>query len=124
MDPARAALAFRDRLRMTAERRPFMKGKTKLVGVEFAEMAEVLFPPAPVEGRVFTLQDLKGRLQEIMASGTKGFQALKKTTDIDRALPRLVAAAHLTEAFGYTRLELTERELGSGLIIEAGMKKR
>jgi hypothetical protein len=26
------------------------------------------------------------------------------------------------EAFRYTRLELTERELGAGLIIEAGLK--
>jgi exopolyphosphatase/pppGpp-phosphohydrolase len=124
VDPARASLAFRDRLRQTAERTPFMKGKAKLVGVEFAEMADVLFPPAPAEGRVFTLQELKGKLQEIMGAGTKAFAALKKTKDIDRALPRLAAAAYLTEAFGYTRLELTERELGSGLIIEAGMKNR
>ena len=124
VDPARAALAFRDRLRQVAESSPFMKGRAKLVGVEFAEMAEILFPAGPIEGRVFTLQELKGRLQEIMASGAAGFATLKKTKDIDRALPRLVAAAYLTEAFGYTRLELTERELGSGLIIEAGMKKR
>ena len=101
-----------------------MKGKAKLVGVEFAEMADVLFPPAPTEGRVFTLQDLKGKLQEIIAGGTKAFAALKKSKDIDRALPRLAAAAYLTDAFGYSRLELTERELGSGLIIEVGLRKR
>jgi hypothetical protein len=47
---------------------------------------------------------------------------LKKKKDIDRALPRLVVAAILTEELGYSRLELTETELGSGLIIEAGMK--
>jgi hypothetical protein len=51
------------------------------------------------------------------------FRVLKKKTDIDRALPRLVVAAFLTDALGYSRLELTERELGSGLIIEAGLKK-
>lgn len=124
VDPARAALAFRDRLRQVVERSPFMKGKAKLVGVEFGEMAEVLFPPAPTEGRMFTLQELKGKLQEIAASGARGFASLKTTKDIDRALPRLVVAAHLTEAFGYAGLELTERELGAGLIIEAGMKKR
>ena len=123
-DAARASLAFQGRLRQTAGRTPFMKGKAKLVGVEFGEMADLLFPNAPTEGRVFTLQELKGKLQEITASGAKAFAALKKTKDIDRALPRLVAAAYLTEAFGYTKLELTERELGSGLIIEAGMKKR
>jgi exopolyphosphatase/pppGpp-phosphohydrolase len=124
VDPARASLAFQNRLRQTAETARFMRGKTKLVGVEFGEMAEVLFPPAPTEGRVFTLQELKGKLQEIITGATRGFAALKTTKDIDRALPRLAAAAYLTEAFGYTRLELTERELGSGLIIEAGMNKR
>jgi len=111
-------------LRQAVEKAPFMRGQAKLVGVEFGEMADLLFPPAPTEGRVFTLQALKGKLLEITTSGTKAFEALKKTKDIDRALPRLAAAAYLTEAFGYTQLELTERELGSGLIIEAGMKKR
>ena len=123
-DPAHGTRAFHARLQRAADTAPFMKGKAKLVGVEFGEMAELLFPPAPIEGRVFTLQELKARLNEITTSGTQAFETLKKTKDIDRALPRLVAAAHLTEAFGYTQLELTERELGSGLIIEAGMKKR
>jgi hypothetical protein len=30
----------------------------------------------------------------------------------------------LTERFGYPQLELTDRELGAGLIIEAGLKRR
>jgi exopolyphosphatase/pppGpp-phosphohydrolase len=122
-DPAPASVAFRDRLAQTAAKAPFMKGKTRLVGVEFGEMAEILFAPAPIEGRVFTLQELKRKLHEITAGGAEAFAALKKKKDIDRALPRLAAAAYLTEAFGYSRLELTERELGTGLIIEAGIKK-
>ena len=40
------------------------------------------------------------------------FRELKTRKDIDRALPRLVAAATLTEAFGYAEILLTERELG------------
>ena len=48
----------------------------------------------------------------------------KKKNIIDRALPRLVVAASLTEEFGYSRLELTERELGTVLIIEAGTTRR
>jgi hypothetical protein len=35
-----------------------------------------------------------------------------------------VVAVYLTEAFGYSQLELTERELGAGLIIETGSKGR
>ena len=121
-DPEAAAQAFRDRLMPEASKAPFMKGKKKLVGVEFGEMADVLFEPAALEGRVFTLQALKQRLHQITSSGPKEFQAFKKTTDLDRALPRLVVAVALTEAFGYSQLELTEREIGAGLIIEAGMK--
>jgi len=121
-DPETASLAFRDWLKQEASKAPFMKGKQKLVGLEFGEMAEVLFPPGQVEGRVFTLEQLKRKLHQIMTS-KKGFKALKKKKIIDRALPRLLVAATLTEEFGYSQIELTERELGAGLIIEAGMKK-
>jgi exopolyphosphatase/pppGpp-phosphohydrolase len=122
-DPDAASRAFRERLLQEAAKAPFMKGKKKLVGVEFGEMTDVLFEPAEVEGRVLTLQVLKQRLEQITKGSPTEFQALKKMKDIDRALPRLVAAATLTEAFGYAELELTARELGAGLIIEAGLKK-
>ena len=100
-----------------------MKGKSKLVGVEFGDMVEVLFEQGQVEGRVLTLEELRRRLDQIMLSSAGDFAALKQKPNIDRALPRLVAAVVLTEALGYSRIELTERELGTGLIIEAGLKK-
>jgi len=121
-DAESAASAFRDRLNQEALKAPFMKGQQKLVGVEFGEMADVLFEPAELEGRVLTLKQLKAKLLEITSAGTAAFQALKQEKDIDRALPRLVVAVALAEAFGYSQLELTARELGTGLIIEAGMK--
>ena len=123
-DPAAAETAFRNQLQLEAARASFMKGRKKLVGLEFGDMVEVLFPQQETEGRIFTLAELKQKLQEIRALGADQFQAMKQTKDIDRALPRLVVAAVLTEAFGYSQLELTERELGTGLIIEAGMKTR
>ena len=70
-DPEAATLAFRDQLRQEALKAPFMKGKKKLVGVEFGEMADLLFPPAPLEGRVFTLQELKQKLHEITTSANQ-----------------------------------------------------
>ena len=87
-------------------------------------MAEVLFDSAPIEGRTFALTELQQKLREIESMGGDEFAALKKRQDIDRALPRLVAAATLTDAFGYSELVLTGRELGSGLIIEAEMKRK
>ena len=122
-DPAAAIAAFRARLLEEAARAPFMKGQQTFVGVEFAEMAEILFPKAATEGRVFTLQALQQRVQEI-ASNPGDFDRLKKTEDIDRALPRLVAAAVFAEAFGYPQILLTDRQLGTGLIIEAGLARR
>jgi exopolyphosphatase/pppGpp-phosphohydrolase len=121
---ARSAIsAFHDRLAQEIAKAPFMRGKKKLVGVEFGEMTEILFDRDPVEGRVLTLETIKRRLETIAASNAADFRALRKTEDIDRALPRLVVAAVVTEAFGYSALELTSRELGAGLIIEAGLKQ-
>jgi hypothetical protein len=99
-----------------------MKGRSKLVGVEFGEMAEVFFPNAKLEGGILTAEELEKKVNEIATSGRAAFAALKKQTDIDRALPRLIVAATMVQAFVYPGLELTERELGTGLIIEAGMK--
>jgi exopolyphosphatase/guanosine-5'-triphosphate,3'-diphosphate pyrophosphatase len=123
-NPQAAVAAFRDRLRQEAAAAQFMRGAKTLAGVEFGEMAEVLFDSAPIEGRTFALTELQQKLREIESMGGDGFAALKKRQDIDRALPRLVAAATLTEAFGYSQLVLTGRELGSGLIIEAEMRTK
>ena len=123
-DPAQAVRAFRDRLLPELSKAAFMKGKSKLVGVEFGDMIEVLFEQGQVEGRVLTIEELRRRLDQIASSSAGEFAALKQKPDIDRALPRLVAAVVLTEAFGYPSLELTARELGTGLIIEAGLTKR
>lgn len=121
-EPATAVRALRDRLMQEVAAMPFMRGKKAFVGVEFGDMMELLFDPAPFEGRVLTLAQLNEKLAQIVSLPAGEFQALKKKPDIDRALPRLVVAAVLTEAFGYAGLELTERELGTGLIIEAGLK--
>jgi exopolyphosphatase/pppGpp-phosphohydrolase len=67
-NPETAARAFGDRLRREAAKAPFMKGKKKLVGIEFGEMADVLFEPAELEGRIFTLHELKQKLQQITTS--------------------------------------------------------
>ena len=124
-DRAEAAVAaFRSQLLQQAGQASFMKGMKTLVGVEFGEMAAGLFPPAPLEGRVITLAQLKQALREIATMSAAAFRELKTRKDIDRALPRLVAAATLAEAFGYSEILLTERELGAGLIIEAGIKPK
>jgi len=121
-DLGKASLALREQLVAQAAKAPFMKGQRKLVGVEFEEMAELLFEPAETEGRVFQLEELRLKQAEIAALRGPALEVLMQKPDIDRAVPRLVVAATLTEAFGYAALELTARELGAGLIIEAGLR--
>jgi len=121
-DPAEAIRAFRERLKPETAKAPFMRGQTTLAGVEFMEMAEVLFKEVP-DGHVFTLGDLKARLDAI-AADRFGFGPLRMKDDIDRALPRLVVAVDLMETFGYGELLVTSRQLGAGLIIEAGAPAR
>src|SRR5262245_31628488 len=89
VDPRAASTAMRGQLLQETADVPFMRGRKKLIGVEFAEMVDVLFEPAEIEGRVLTLDALQRKLQEISTSGPQIFQQLKTKKDIDRALPRL-----------------------------------
>ena len=66
-DPQAAIAAFRDRLVKEMAKAQFMKGQSRLVGLEFMEMADVLFAPVP-DGHVFTLQELRDRLDAIAPS--------------------------------------------------------
>jgi hypothetical protein len=63
------------------------------------------------------------KLREVTVLSAERFEALKTVKDIDRALPRLVVAVFLLEEFGYSQLELVDRELGTGLIIGMGMRR-
>jgi exopolyphosphatase/guanosine-5'-triphosphate,3'-diphosphate pyrophosphatase len=88
-----AARPFRNRLDKEAQSASFMRNQKKLVGIEFGDLMEDLFEPAPLDGRVLTVAELKRKIDEIERSGPAGWRALKAKTDIDRALPRLVVAA-------------------------------
>ena len=120
---AQATLEFRARLAKEVTRAPFMKGKRGFVAVEFGEMADVFFPSNDRGPRMLTRAQLQEKLREVTALPATAFKALKAKKDIDRALPRLVVAVFLLEEFGYSQLELTDRELGAGLIIEAGITR-
>jgi hypothetical protein len=122
-DPAKAIAALRDRLMQETSAAPFMKGQHTLVGLEFMEMAVGLFKPVG-DGHVFTLAELKARLDAIAALEAYAFAGQIMLQDsMDRALPRLVTAVSLMEAFGYSEMQVTSRQLGTGLIIEAGLHR-
>ena len=122
-DISTAVARFRHVLEEEAARAPFMRGRKKLVGVEFGDLIEVLFEKGAVDGRVLSINDLKGKLADLTRLDESGFAELKLRKDIDRALPRLVAATVFAEMLGYDAMELTDRELGAGLVIEAGQRR-
>ena len=123
-DPSAAVEALRKELLQVASKAAFMTGRKALIGIELGEMASAFLGVADVEGRAIPLDVLKKKLEEIRSLTPDAFDAFKKTKDIDRALPRLVVALTLAEAFGYSQIALTSRELGTGLIIEAALKRR
>ena len=103
-------------------------GHDPLVVAEGSDVDCRLPPHGRPRGRwrrpVLTLAQLKQKMRDSATAPTAEFVTLKKKKDIARALPRLVVAATLTEDFGYSQRVLTERELGVGLIIEAGLRPR
>ena len=52
------------------------------------------------------------------------FGQLKKVKDIDEILPRLVVLEQTLSLFGYREIQVFERELGVGLIVEKGIQSR
>jgi hypothetical protein len=52
------------------------------------------------------------------------FGQLKKVKDIDAILPRLVVLEQTLSLFGYREIQVFERELGVGLIVEKGIQSR
>jgi hypothetical protein len=121
-EPAAAVQAFRHELEQAAAKAPFMRARRGLIGLEFGEMLDLFFTESTGDPVVITATQLRAGLAAITGGTPAQFAELKATKDIDRALPRLVSAAYLTEAFGYSQISLTRRELGAGLIIEAGRK--
>jgi hypothetical protein len=120
--PKQGIAAFRAALLEHLPALGFMKGQQMLVGVEFMEMAEVLFREVP-DGHVLRLAELKTRLDAIANLAASDVQAFNATEDLDRALPRLVTAVTMMEALGYDAMQVTSRQLGTGLIIEAGLRR-
>ena len=52
------------------------------------------------------------------------FAELKKVKDIDEILPRLVVLEQTLTTFGYHEIQVYERELGVGLIVEKSIESK
>jgi hypothetical protein len=95
-------------------------GRQDLVGIELDEMATYLLRKTKVDGARITLSALNKAIAKLRREDASTFSELKKERDIDHVLPRLVAVEYVLRQTGYRSVGVVSRELGVGLIIEAG----
>jgi hypothetical protein len=64
------------------------------------------------------------KVAELKAIPEAEFEKLKNVKNIEAFLPRLVVADQSLSTFGYNEMQVFERELGVGLIVEQGVPSR
>jgi exopolyphosphatase/pppGpp-phosphohydrolase len=101
----------------------FLEGRQDFVGIELDEMAKYLLKKKKVNGARVSLARLTKSIENLKAQDATQFARLKGIAEIDRVLPRIVAMQYILEKTGYRSVVVVEKELGVGLIIEAGLRK-
>ena len=100
----------------------FFAGREEFVGIELDEAAKYVLRTKKIDGARITLAVLRTRIEKLRAETARKFSRLKELADMDRVLPRMVALEYILETARYPSVRVVERELGVGLIIEAGSK--
>lgn len=109
---------FRGGLAPYLLRANFMKNRRGYAGVEMEDVARYLLSQERVDGVRISLDVVSQRIAALRAMSAVEFGELKKVKNIDEILPRLVVLEQTLMAFGYREIEVFERELGVGLIVE------
>jgi exopolyphosphatase/pppGpp-phosphohydrolase len=99
----------------------FMKNRDRYTGVEMKDAARYLLSQDQVDGVLISLDMVSRKLVALRAMPEVEFNALKKVENIDEILPRLVVLEQTLITFGYHEIQVFERELGVGLIVEKGV---
>jgi exopolyphosphatase/pppGpp-phosphohydrolase len=99
----------------------FMKNRDGYAGVEMEGVARYLLSQDRVDGVLISLDTVSRKIAELRAMSEVEFSQLKNVKDIDEILPRLVVLEQTLITFGYREIQVFERELGVGLIVEKGI---
>ena len=99
----------------------FMKNRDGYMGVEMEDVARYLLAQDRVDGALVSLDMVSRQIATLRAMSEVEFSQLKKARDIDQILPRLVVLEQTLITFGYREIQVFERELGVGLIVERGL---
>jgi hypothetical protein len=100
----------------------FMKNRDGYAGVEMEDAARYLLSQDRVDGVWISLDTVSRKIAALRAMSEVEFSQLKKVEDIDEILPRLVVLEQTLITFGYREIQVFERELGVGLIVEKGIQ--
>lgn len=102
----------------------FMKDRDGYAGVEMEDAARYLLSQDRVDGVRISLETVAQKITALNAMSREEFGQLKKAKDIDEILPRLVVLEQTLTIFGYREMQVFERELGVGLIVEKGLPSK
>jgi Exopolyphosphatase len=113
---------FREVLAPYLLRADFMKNRRGYAGVEMEDLARYLLSQDRVDGVRISLDTVSRKIAALKAMSEAEFSEKKKEKNIDEVLPRLVVLEQTLMTFGYREIQVFERELGVGLIVERGIQ--
>jgi exopolyphosphatase/pppGpp-phosphohydrolase len=102
----------------------FMKNREGYIGVEVQHVARYLLSLDWADGVVVPLDTVSKKITALKALPEIGFSQLKQVKNIDAILPRIVVLEQTLMTFGYREIQVFERELGVGLIVEKGIQPK
>ena len=103
-------------------RADFMKSRRGYAGVEMEDVARYILSQDRVDGVRISLDTISGKIAALRNLSAADFSELKKMKNIDEVLPRLVVLEQTLMTFGYREIQVFERELGVGLIVEKSIQ--
>lgn len=102
----------------------FMTKRDGYVGVEMEHAVRNLLSLDRADEVLISLDTVSKKMVALRAMSENEFMKLKNVKNIDAILPRLVVLEQTLITFGYGEMEVFERELGVGLIVEKGIQQK
>ncbi len=123
--PAKNFLEASDKYRQVLApyliRAGFMKNRDGYIGVEMEHLARNLLSLDRADNVSISLNTVLKKMAALREMRENEFAALKRAKNVDAILPRVVVLEQTLVTFGYREMQVFERELGVGLIVEKGI---
>ena len=125
--PAKTFAEASDKYRRTLApylmRAGFMKNRDGYIGVEMEHVVRNLLSLDRADNVSISLHTVSKKMAALKDMKENEFAVLKQTKNVDAILPRVVVLEQTLITFGYREMQVFERELGVGLIVEKGIHR-